>query len=166
MCLWWWFGGKNCWPKMFVIKCGYFRNTKKMGLTKKCKNVIPKFHGVLRIPTTMLELIQVYNISECGTECWENITMKVKAVSQLKSLCSHEAQGGNERNSPSAPFLRASHPSTGHVSCQEKFQVVSTLPLIVTNQAFLDRLFNVITCVSKCSGETVVPHFPFMAWPQ
>lgn len=41
--------------------------------------------------------------------------MKVKAGPQLKSLCSHEAQGGNERNGPSAPFLRASHRSTGRV---------------------------------------------------
>lgn len=95
-----------------------------------------------------------------------SFTLEAKEVPHSKSLCSHEDQDGNERHSHSAPFPRASHPSTGQVYCQEEFQVVSRLSLILTNHVFLDRSVSVIASVSECSGETVVLHFPFMAWPQ
>lgn len=151
---------------MFITKCGYCKNTKskqtKNGNIQISWHSSDTCHCMRGNPS--IQYIWVWLNAENAE--WENITMKIKAVPLVKSSCSHEAQGGNERNSPSTPFFRASHLSTGHVLCQDKFQVVSTPALIVTNQAFLDRLFNVITCVSKCWGETVVLHFPFMAWPQ
>lgn len=60
-------------------------------------------------------------------------------------------------------FLRASLTSTDQLYCQEKFQVVSRLPLILTNQGLLNRSVSVIICVLECSGETVVLRFPFIA---
>lgn len=93
-------------------------------------------------------------------------TLKVREDPYSKSQCSHEDQDGNERHSASAPFPRASPSPTNQVYCQKKFKVVCSLPLIFTIQGPLDRSVSVITCVSKCLGETVVLHFPFIAWPQ
>lgn len=45
--------------------------TVKIQKVNKQKMETFKFHGILQIPTTALEEIQAYNISECGTECWK-----------------------------------------------------------------------------------------------
>lgn len=124
--------------------------------------------GLLRLYPSKAKDILYLNVTQNAErkKCLKKITLEAKEVPHSKSLCSHEDQDGNERRSSSMPFPRASHPTTGQVQCQEKYQVVSRLPLIFTNQGFLDRSVSVITCVSESSEETLVLHFPFMAWPQ
>lgn len=105
-------------------------------------------------------------VFECDTECLEKSHWTQRSFLNQRACVLTKIRMRMRGTVLLRSFPRASHPSTGHVYCQEKFQVVSRLPLILTNQGPLERSVSVITSVSQCSGETVVLHFPFKAWPQ